>query len=321
MSNVAIFEWTSRYGIFIDNEIAPLLQHEPLRFFARSSIKYHSLKKLLLDIEPLNEDLDTTSTLYASNMGGDCCICLEPFDAELVVTTCKHCFHSSCLLKFIDHAERQHNAIVSCPLCRSPILFLDILRDRAIIDFARAIESNLHATERYRRSFICHAHLRLQILAHEYASIPVLSRLLGGTRLRALRREAAALRDLLRAAALFDAAGREGLIALLREFDARCVGAGPAAAAAARRARSAASGFAAVSAPGGPIEAALAAIAALGLQLEPPSPLPALSVRPGQPSGQAAQPAPCSRWRVRSARGWRAGAAADVHPPPLPAFP
>ena len=76
-------------------------------------------------------------------------------------------------------------------------------RGRATADLARAIESNLRATERCHLSLmpVRHAQLRLRMLAHEAAGLPALSRLLGGARLRAIRGDAAALRDLLRAAA------------------------------------------------------------------------------------------------------------------------
>ncbi len=328
MGDSPIFEWTTQYGGFLENEIAPLLQHEPLCFFARSFIQYKSLKESLLDIDPFDCILDTKSAAVASNIGEDCCICLETFrqGADLVVTKCKHCFHSSCFLKLLDHAERRPNAPIFCPLCRSPNICLDNCRDRAIVDFARAIESNLRATERCHLSLMRHAQLRLRMLAHEAAALPTLSRLLGGARLRAVRHEASTLRDLLRAAALLAAAGREGFRALLRELDARRAGAGPAAAAAACRARAAASRFALDNAPGGSIEAAIAAIADLGLQLEPPTALPTLPALPGQqsepepplpePAAPAPAPvAPCGRWRVRGVRGWRAGAAtAAPHP-------
>jgi hypothetical protein len=307
MANNLFFQWTSIYGEFLENEIAPLLQHEPFCFFERSFIQYQSLKKSLLDIETFDCNLfETNSAVSASNIDDDCCICLEPFDhrANLVVTKCKHCFHSPCLLKLIDHAKRRANAPISCPLCRSPNICLDTRRDRAIVDFARAMESNLRATERCHLSLMRHVQLRLHMLTHEATTLPSLSRLFGGPRLRAVRTEAAALRNLLRAAALLAAAGRDGFRALLRELDARCAGSGPVAAAAARRARAAARRFAAKSAPGGPIEAAIAAIAALGLRLKPPPTLPALPVLPAlqpepgpelpfpQPAAPAAQPAP-----------------------------
>ena len=286
MINGPIFEWTSRYGSFLDNEIAPLLQHGPLGFYASSFVQYQSLKELLLDIEPVNCILDTEPATSTSIMVGDCCICLEPFSQgeDLVVTKCQHCFHSSCLLKLLNYAERHNTAPVSCPLCRAPSICLDSRRDRAIVDFASAIEASLRATECCQLSLMRHAQLRLSMLVDDASALPALCRLIGGARLRAVCREAAALRDLLRAAALLVAAGREGFRALLHELDARRVGAGPAAVAAARRARSAARRFGADAAPGGAIEAAIADIAALGLHLVPPTALPALPALPGRAS-------------------------------------
>ena len=331
MSNIPIFEWTSRYGDFLENEIDPLLQHGQLCFFASPFIQYQSLKEFLLNIKPLDFCFDTISATSASNMSDDCCICLEHIDqgSDLVLTRCKHCFHSSCILKVIDHAEHHLAGQIACPLCRSPDICTDPRRDRAIVDFARAIESNLRAAERCHLSLMHHAQLRLRMLGHEAAALTALSRLLGGARLRVVRREAAALRDLLNAAALLSAAGREGFRALLREFDARRGGAGSAASAAASRVRAAARRFAADSAPAGPIEAAIAAIVALDLQLAPPDALPtlpALSDQQMEPAPPAPQPAalapaaPCSRWSVRGAgaRGWRGGATAAAPRPSPP---
>jgi hypothetical protein len=325
MNNVPIFEWTSRYGYFLDNEIAPLFQDEPFCFFARSFIQYQSLKELLLTIEPLDHILRNESINTSSNMGDDCCICLEPLERnlDLVITKCMHCFHSSCFRKLFDQAEHRPYTRVSCPLCRSPNICLDARRDRAIVDLARAIESNLRVMERCHQSVMRHTQLRMRMLAHEAGALPYFSRILCCPRLRAVRHEAAALRDLLRATALFATASREGFRTLLQELDARRAGAGPAAADAARVA---ARCLAADATPLAPIEAAIAAIATLGLQLKLPATLPVLPARPEQPSDPAhpASPAPASgaprgrRWagRARGARGWRAGSAAAVLCPP-----
>ncbi len=130
-----VFEWTSRYGEFLDSEIRPYLQQESFSFCARSFVQYQALKESLLDIQCFECISKADCTIPASSNGGCCSICLEPFGhcADLVVTKCRHGFHSSCLLKLLDHADCDPSVPVTCPLCRSPNPCLDTRRDRAII--------------------------------------------------------------------------------------------------------------------------------------------------------------------------------------------
>ncbi|CAE8658021.1 unnamed protein product, partial [Polarella glacialis] len=50
--------------------------------------------------------------------GGDCAICLSPFEADSKVTamTCKHRFHRKCITKWLAECRR------TCPLCGTEAL-------------------------------------------------------------------------------------------------------------------------------------------------------------------------------------------------------
>ena len=46
----------------------------------------------------------------------DCCICLELSGSDWVQLDCKHVFHRSCLLTYLETSVYR-----ICPLCRSPL--------------------------------------------------------------------------------------------------------------------------------------------------------------------------------------------------------
>ena len=155
--------------------------------------------------------------LESNSDAGNCCICMEPLEnpLHLIRTYCRHCFHPACILAYLDHNAHRP----SCPLCRSEDLRL-CDRDRAIADVASSIDTSVLAMERCHRSILSHALTRLNVLQHQAANLPTISRLLS-TRCRAsLHREAAAIRALLSAAATVAAAGRGALLALLDELEA-----------------------------------------------------------------------------------------------------
>tara|TARA_B110000305_G_C19465899_1_gene658013 strand:- start:5509 stop:6243 length:735 start_codon:yes stop_codon:yes gene_type:complete len=52
----------------------------------------------------------------------DCPICLEPILCGNVQTSCNHTFCSRCYTTHIHHLSRQGRTILSCPLCREPLL-------------------------------------------------------------------------------------------------------------------------------------------------------------------------------------------------------
>lgn len=52
----------------------------------------------------------------------DCPICLEPILCGHVKTSCNHTFCSRCYTTHIHHLSRQGRTILSCPLCREPLL-------------------------------------------------------------------------------------------------------------------------------------------------------------------------------------------------------
>ena len=45
----------------------------------------------------------------------ECCICLENIPADqIIILSCKHCFHSKCLHKWLKHQD-------NCPICRQVV--------------------------------------------------------------------------------------------------------------------------------------------------------------------------------------------------------
>ena len=163
-----------KFGKFLSHEVAPLLQTEPLKYFAPSIIRYRSLKKLLRKI-----DADTLAARSgAVRPEGECAICLEAFPDDscchAVRTKCRHWFHYSCLAHSFG---TRRSAQRCCPLCRAPPD--ELLPDGPeglILQFLSNLCSNVEAVERSHAAFLADLIIRFRAFQLAHSSLSFFER-------------------------------------------------------------------------------------------------------------------------------------------------
>ena len=149
-----------RYRTYLRNEVAPLLNKNPYKFFAKSFIKYQNLVDALdiLDTKTLQEFQNTPAQ-------GECSICLDYFTnrCDFIITRCNHRFHPACLIRSLESAIFANAAV--CPLCRSPEKnILPDGHDGIVLYFLASWIANLNAAES------CHASA-IRLASHQFQSL------------------------------------------------------------------------------------------------------------------------------------------------------
>ena len=75
---------------------------------------------------------------------GQCCICIEPLEADganIVLPKCRHVFHSEC---FLQYTKSTAEACVVCPLCRNLVLQVELPPLRAVAPTQQREEAPPH---------------------------------------------------------------------------------------------------------------------------------------------------------------------------------
>lgn len=76
-----------------------------------------------VEVQEKEIDWDSVKLKIESRGCGACPICLRDIDfSDCMITSCEHCFHSTCLKQWLSVCENESNA-TTCPVCRSAFQF------------------------------------------------------------------------------------------------------------------------------------------------------------------------------------------------------